>query len=247
MRVLLMLLLALAGPRLWAEEALHVGFGLHKPPYIFQGLQRGIEYEIVAAAVAEAGWRLVPLYAPQERLHLLLARGEIDAITTTNESSGVEAFYSRPYIHYQNSVGALAERHLRIERIEDLRGFSVSAFQRARFLLGPQFQRMAEANARYREEAQQLGRNRLLYSRRVDLVVGERHIFEYLNREVADQVDTSQPLDWFDIFPPTPYQVGFVSAALRDRFDAALARVQARGEDARIRARYIAEDGAIGE
>lgn len=247
MRALLLLLLALPAGWLRADEVLRVGFGLNKPPYIFEGLQRGIEYEIVAAAVTEAGWKLTPIYAPQERLHLMLAKGEIDAITTTNERSGVEAFYSQPYIHYHNSVGVLARRHLSISQISDLADFSVSAYQRARYLLGPEFQAMAERNPRYREEAQQLGRNRLLYSGRIDAVVAERHIFEYLNREVADQVDTRQPVDWFDIFAPTPYQVGFVRREARDRFDVALARIQARGEDQQIRARYIHEPGMIGE
>ena len=37
---------------------------------------------------------------------------------------------------------------------------------------------MAENNPRYHEEAQQLGRNRLLFSGRTDLVVAERNIFE---------------------------------------------------------------------
>ena len=220
-------------------ELLRVGFGLNKPPYIFEGLQRGIEYEIVATTVSEAGWQIDPVYAPQERLHLLLARGEIDAITTTNEKSGIKAFYSKPYIHYQNMVGALASRHLSIHEVSDLASFSVSAYQRARYLLGPEFQQMADNNPRYREEAQQLGRNRLLFSGRTDLVVAERNIFEYLSREVADQVDITQAVDWFDIFPPTPYQVGFIRAEQRDRFDQALLRVQQRGEDQRIRLRYL--------
>ena len=223
----------------WGAELLRVGFGLHKPPYIFEGLQRGIEYEIVAAAVSEAGWQIDPVYAPQERLHLLLARGEIDAITTTNQNSGVKAFYSQPYIHYQNMVGALASRHLSIREVGDMANFSISAYQRARYLLGPEFQQMAENNPRYHEEAQQLGRNRLLFSGRTDLVVAERNIFEYLSREVADQVDTTQAVDWFAIFPPTPYQVGFIRVEQLDRFDQALQRVQQRGEDQRIRLRYL--------
>ena len=61
----------------------------------------------------------------------------------------------------------------------------------------------------------------------------------YLSREVAGQVDTTQAVDWFDIFPPTPYQVGFIRAEQRDRFDQALLRVQQRGEDQRIRLRYL--------
>ena len=76
-----------------AAELLHVGFGTHKPPYVYEGEPRGLEYELVERAAHNAGFELTAYYAPIERLHLMLRRGEIDAITTTHERSGVQAFY----------------------------------------------------------------------------------------------------------------------------------------------------------
>ncbi len=189
-------------------EPLRLGFGTHKPPYVFEGEPRGLEYEIVVAAARQAGFTVEVHYAPMERLHLLLRRGELDAIATTNQRSGVSAFYSEPYISYQNVAVALRSRGYRIERIADLGAYSVSAFQRARFLLGDEFQRMAEANSRYREEAQQIARNRLLYSGRIEVVVADRRILHYFNTEVSDQVDVSQPVVEYPLFAPTPYRVG---------------------------------------
>lgn len=224
-----------------AAETLHVGFGSHKPPYVFEGEPRGLEYELVAGAARLAGFELTAYYAPIERLHLMLRRGEIDAITTTNQDSGVEAFYSDVYIHYHNAAVALASRGYRIERIADLGQHSVSAFQRARLLMGPEFERMAMNNPRYREEAQQINRNRLLYSGRIDVVVGDRLIVRYFNREVADQVDVSQPLVWFDLFAPTAYRVGFRQDAQRRRFNEGLRRLRASGAYQRIEQRYLAD------
>lgn len=221
-----------------AAEPLRLGFGTHKPPYVFEGEARGLEYEIVLAAAHQAGFGVRVHYAPMERLHLMLRRGELDAIATTNERSGVTAFYSEPYIHYRNVALALRARNYRIERIADLGRYSVSAFQRARFLLGSEFQRMAEANPRYREEAQQIARNRLLYSGRVDVVVADMRILRYLNREVYDQVDVGQPLAEYPLFPPTPYQVGFRRQAQRDRFDSGLAAIRASGEYRAIERKY---------
>lgn len=131
-------------------EVLHVGFGTHKPPYVFEGEPRGLEYDIVERAARNAGFAVTAYYAPLERLHLMLRRGDIDAIATTHERSGVEAFYSDVYIHYHNAVVALAGRGYRIERVADLGQYSVSAFRRARFLLDPEFERMAMNNPRYR-------------------------------------------------------------------------------------------------
>ena len=221
-----------------AAEVLHVGFGTHKPPYVFEGEPRGLEYEIVERAARNAGFAVTAYYAPLERLHLMLRRGEIDAITTTHERSGVEAFYSDVYIHYHNVAVALAERGYRIERIADLGRYSVSAFQRARLLLGAEFERMAMNNPRYREEALQINRNRLLYSGRIDVVVGDKRIIQYLNREVDDQVDVSQPLDWFELFVPTPYRLGFRRNEQRQRFDQGLRLLRESGEYQLIEQRY---------
>jgi polar amino acid transport system substrate-binding protein len=224
-----------------SAQVLHVGFGTHKPPYVFEGEPRGLEYELVDGAARNAGFVVTAYYAPMERLHLMLRRGEIDAITTTHERSGVEAFYSDVYIHYHNAAVALARRGYRIERIADLGRHSVSAFQRARVLLGPEFERMAMNNPRYREEALQINRNRLLYSGRIEVVVGDKRIIRYFNREVADQVDVNQPLTWFELFPPTPYRVGFRRQEQRQRFDEGLRRLRESGEYQRIEQRYLAD------
>ncbi|MGQ7959070.1 substrate-binding periplasmic protein [Pseudomonas sp. SP16.1] len=222
-------------------ETLRIGFGSHKPPYVFEGEPRGLEYELVDRAARLAGFEMEAYYAPMERLHLMLQRGEIDGITTTSERSGVQAYYSQVYIHYHNSAVALAARGYRIERIADLANHSVSAFQRARMLLGEEFQRMAESNPRYREEAQQINRNRLLYSGRVEVVIGDPRIIHHFNREVAGQVDVSQPLTWYPLFAPTGYQAGFRLRAQRDGFDLGLRRLRASGEYQAISQRYLGD------
>jgi polar amino acid transport system substrate-binding protein len=219
-------------------EPLRLGFGTNKPPYVFEGEARGLEYEIVVAAAQRAGFTVEVRYAPMERLHFMLLRGLIDAIATTNSRSGISAFYSEPYIYYQNVAIALRARHYQIQRIADLGQYSVSAFQRARFLLGSEFQRMAESNPRYHEEARQIARNRLLYSGRIDVVIADMRIFRYFNRDVLDQVDVSQPLAEYPVFPPTPYQVGFAQKRSRDLFDRGLAALRASGEYSAIERNY---------
>lgn len=231
--------IVLAGVTLLAQgETLRFGFGTEKPPYVFEAEQRGLEVEIIAAAAREAGFELEYHYLPMERLHLMLARGELDGIAPTSELSQVQAFYSDVYLQYHNYAIALAASNLTLSSIEDLGQYSVSAFQRARFLLGPRFQAMAENNPRYREEAHQIARNRLLYARRIDVVIGDRRIINYLNQEVRDQVDVAQSLAWFDLFEPTDYKVGFLHAYQRDRFNIGLRRIRESGEYGVIERKY---------
>lgn len=221
-----------------SAQTLRLGFGTHKPPYVFEGEARGLEYDIVVAAAQRGGLQVQVQYAPMERLHLMLRRGQVDAIATTNELSGVSAFYSDAYIHYQNVAVALSARQLDIQGISDLGRYSVSAFQRARFLLGKEFQHMAEANPQYHEEAYQIARNRLLYSGRVDVVVSDMRILRYFNREVYTQVDVSQPLAIYPIFAATGYKLGCNRQSDCAAFNQGLAVIRESGEYKAIERRY---------
>ena len=219
-------------------QELMVGFGPNRPPYVFEREERGLEYEIVVAAARAAGFTVKPYYAPMERTHRAFTRGELDVITTTNLTDATALYYSQPYIDYQNVAVSLAERHYQIGSIADLAGYSVHAFQRARFLLGDEFRRMADSNPAYFEESQQVTRNRLLYSGRVDVVIGDRRLLRYFNREVYQQVDVKQAVTEFSIFPKTSYHLGTRDEALRDKLDKGLDAIRASGEYAAIERRY---------
>jgi polar amino acid transport system substrate-binding protein len=221
-----------------AADPFRIGFGTNKPPYVFETERTGLEYEIVQAALRSAGYEMQPYFAPMERLHMMLGRGEIDCIATTNEMSGVAAYYSDVYIYYHNTVVALASRNLQIRTLDDLRPVSISAFQRARFLLGPEFAAVVKDHPNYREEAQQVTRNRLLYSGRIDVIIGDPKVIRYFNRDVLDVVDITQPLTWYPLFPPTPYKVGFRFQIQRDQFNQGLAAIRRSGEYEAIERKY---------
>ncbi|PTS83854.1 amino acid ABC transporter substrate-binding protein [Pseudomonas sp. HMWF032] len=217
---------------------LRIGFGTHKPPYIFEDEDRGLEHDIVMSAARHGGLQPTAYYAPLERLNMMLRKGQLDAIAATNELNGGDIVYSHSYIRYHNVAVALRSRNLEIQQISDLARYSVNAFQRARFLLGAEFQRMAQANPRYREEAFQIARNRMLYSGRVDVVVTDMRILRYFNREVYTQVDVTQPLTLFPIFAANDYKLGCREWALCERFNLGLAELRKTGEYAQIEGRY---------
>ncbi|MFN3580379.1 MAG: substrate-binding periplasmic protein [Pseudomonas sp.] len=219
-------------------QMLVVGFGTHKPPYVFEGEDRGLEFEIVAQAFAQAGMQMQPYYAPLERMHRMLERKELEAMTATNTNSGVKAFHSDVYIEYHNVAVSLERKGIQLERIADLSGHSVSAFQRARMILGDEFRSMALNNPQYREEARQVTRNLLLYADRVDVMIGDRRIIRAFNDVVADRVDVTQPITFHALFSPTAYRVGFSDAGARDRFNEGLRAIRENGQYEAIEARY---------
>ncbi|MBX9762991.1 MAG: transporter substrate-binding domain-containing protein [Pseudomonadaceae bacterium] len=221
-----------------SAQSLRFGFGTHKPPYIYENQARGLEYDIVLAAASLGGLEVEPYYAPMERLSMMMRKGQLDAVATTNELNGDSPFYSDVYIRYQNVAVALRSRNLTIERISDLTAYSVNAFQRARVMLGSEYQTMAESNPRYREEAFQIARNRMLYSGRVDVVVTDMRILRYFNLEVHTQVDVSQPLTIYPIFPVTDYKLGCLKQRDCERFSKGLALLRSSGDYALIEQRY---------
>lgn len=221
-----------------SAQSLRFGFGTHKPPYIYENQARGLEYDIVLAAASLGGLEVEPYYAPMERLSMMMRKGQLDAVATTNELNGDSPFYSDVYIRYQNVAVALRSRNLTIKRISDLTAYSVNAFQRARVMLGSEYQTMAESNPRYREEAFQIARNRMLYSGRVDVVVTDMRILRYFNLEVHTQVDVSQPLTIYPIFPVTDYKLGCLKQSDCERFSKGLALLRSNGDYAVIEQRY---------
>lgn len=224
-------------------DPLAFGFSAGKPPYVFDHEARGLEYEIIEASFNSAGMVFEARYLPIDRLHLSLERGDLDAVASTNVQGGLSnVAYSDVYLQHQNVAIALTSRGFAIDSIEDLAVHSISTFQNAHRLLGPVFGRMAERNALYREEAQQIIRNRMLYSGRIDVVVADLRIHRYLNALAQRDVDTRQPITIYPIFAPTPYRVAFRDPVLRDRFNEGLAKIRANGVYDAIVRRYARED-----
>lgn len=235
--VLLALLLA---PLPAAAREVSVAVGLSLPPYVLEAEQRGMELDIVREALALKGHSLRPVFLPFARVVTEMARGGVDAAITINPESGVQAFYSDSHIIYRNYAMTLAAGGLTIDSIADLGNKSVIAFQNSRAYLGPEFKVMADANPGFREEAVQATQTILLFSKRIQVVVADKNIFNWYSQspEVKAKVDTSQPVTYHAIFPPTRYMVAFRDQALRDEFNQALAELKASGAYAAIVGRY---------
>lgn len=221
-----------------AEITMAVGRSL--PPYIIVDEWRGLEYDIVREALALEGHTMKPRFMAIARVIKELDDGLVDAAMTMQPSSGARAFYSDSHVTYRNYAITLAKHNFTIKRAEDLGDKSVIAFQRATTILGPTFKAAVENNPRYREEVKQVVQPTLLFLDRVDVVVSERSIFGWFANadEVRTKVDTSQPVRFHPIFPPTEYYVAFRDAALRDSFNRGLKKLRASGMYAKIIERY---------
>lgn len=241
--VLLILLTAcLAGTARAREVVLSVGTSM--PPYVMSDRDMGLEVDIVREALRLAGHTVSTRYAPLARVPMQLQDGVADAALTINrETAPGLRCYSDSHITYHNVAISLAKNGFSIESLADLKGKSVTAFQRADLRLGCEYQDAIEQTSKYRETADQTIQLNLLFSGRTDVIVIERHIFRTLLYETppSDEIDLTQEYVIHPIFPPTHYNVGFNDSGLCREFNTALRQLRSTGRYDELKAAYLGE------
>ncbi|BCS88264.1 substrate-binding periplasmic protein [Pseudodesulfovibrio sediminis] len=236
--LLAMLPILLIVPPCRAETVL-VGVGYSMPPYVIRETQSGLEVEIIREAFKAVGHDVEFSYLPNLRLPLALNEGRVDAIAANvaydvKSEAAVVAFDSEVTLKYHNYAIALADRDVRIIQIDDLKKLRVLGFNNASKYLGPEYAAMAATNANYSEIADQALQVRLLYSKRVDVVIADKRIFlywrQYLeNSQQAAALGMEQQVVFFPVFPPAPRHLSFRSDSLRGQFNAGLDAIRQNG------------------
>ena len=221
-----------------AQQEVHVGMGLPKPPYVMES-GKGLDVDIARQALAAGGYKLVGHMLPQTRALAMLRAGQLDGMLSTSEGIGGQDYFTDNYIVYQNVATTLTRRNLDIQQIEDLSRYSIAAFQNASMVLGDRFSMLASGHSDYREVPAQITQNKLLYTGRVDVVVGDRLIFRYFSEKMEPQIDGRQPVTFHRIFPESPRKAVFRDARVRDAFNAGLKTIRANGAYDAIVKQYL--------
>jgi polar amino acid transport system substrate-binding protein len=237
--ILSLVFLAAVSMTVGAQTQIKAVVGMSLPPYIIQGTDNGVDADIVRAALAAENYTLKLEYVPFARVAVSMANKTADAAFPINESSGVTGvYYSDSHISYQNVAVALKSKGLKIASATDLSGLRVVAFGEAPNYLGPEFAAMAKANKKYSEIADQQSQVKMLFKDRADVLIMDINIFKYFRQNIKD-MDVSQDVAFYEIFPPTAYKVAFTSKDVCDKFNAGLKALKASGKYAQIFKTYI--------
>jgi polar amino acid transport system substrate-binding protein len=220
------------------KKTLIVGFGMNKPPYVFENENSGLEVEIFREAARAAGYEIKPFFGPLERLKSKMQSGELDAIAVTNVNENLHYYSSLPFVTYHNYAIALKKKNLKIKTIADLKNYSITSFQRSRNLLGSDFEKMTKENPQYREFADQKLRNVQLYKERVDVAIADKRIFEYFNTQLNSTININQPIIMYDLFKKNQYQAAFHSEAVMKNFNKGLLEIKQNGVYEKIEIKY---------
>ncbi len=226
----IVLLIVLGQHWVFAAE-FKVGFGVAKPPFVYamkpdnSTEARGIELEIIAAAMAEEKLTFSPQYFWRNQLTEEIIGKHVDAISGVRPINK-SLFYSESTIYFQNF--AITPRAAKpINNIADLASRKVVAWGGAAADLGENFQAMVPKMEQFREILNQKDQVTSFISGSFDTIVIDGHIFKYYAlAQGADPTDFA----YYPIFGQrTEFVTGFRDELLRNTFNRGLQKIKNNG------------------
>lgn len=217
---------------------LEFGVSFSIPPWVMKDTNAGIELDLLNAAFADSPFKIKPVYVPFALAFDLFDAGKLDGVINAKPGVAKHGFLSEPVVTFQNVAISLANKGFPEDiDINFLSNKSVVAFQKARSLLGPEFEALADNNPAYQEIGKQQLQINLLFVRNVDFIVMDRSIFGYYWEQAIRNQALSNIHFNFDrnvrihyIFPPSPYGFLFKDETLRDTFNKALRGMRDNGK-----------------
>jgi polar amino acid transport system substrate-binding protein len=208
-----------------AKEVL-MAFSQEIPPYIFQKQNKGIEIDIISAALAVKGHTLKPLYFPLGRIPIAFTSNLVDAamgdMGVNLEPKG--GFYANPAVIYNNVFITLKNQKISIEKPADLDHLRVVSFQGAENRY-PKWLKKVKEEKRFYGISDQLTQVKLLHFGRYDVVLSDRFIFKYFVKQmmlmnVLEVYEVDEHT--FTTVNPEDYRPVFRDQQVRDDFNLGL-------------------------
>ena len=224
-----------------AKEKVTMAVGLALPPYAISDKVEGIELDYVKKVLTRAGFEVEFKFYPLARVPVAVSKKNVDGALTMLRSHFKDIpgtfYFSETYINYENYAISLKKKNMHVQSLADLKTPIIKGFQNAKAVLGTKFSEVVSLNKNYTETPRQILQNKMLSAGRIQLVVGDRRIFTYYQKQVKN-TDISE-FKFHDIFPKTPYKLVFTNKTIRDKVNAALKSEIAEGSLSKIEKKYL--------
>ncbi|MFN4009510.1 MAG: ABC transporter substrate-binding protein [Pannonibacter sp.] len=203
----------------------------------------GREAEIIKTTLERCGHAVKFEVQPFTRHWASFKDGAGDAVTTVPPGLPLPGTPTSQYIAYQNGVAFLASRPQPFETLADLNGNSVVAFKGAAEII-PGFGDASKGFSEYREMADQITQNKLVFGGRAAAAVGDGMIFAEYSRQLQESkealpFDPNQPVRFNALFEPSPYVMQFRDPAHAADFDRCFKEAEADGTIAKINKAWV--------
>lgn len=233
-------------PKVFAKQdnTVEMLAGLSKPPFIIACEDKGMQLDIIEAALAKSDKTVRFTYLPLSRHLDVFHSREFDGITTLGENEKEWGLcLSKPYIIYQNVVVTLTNSAFEINQFSDLSKLKVAAFQNATRFLSEKFKVTFEHSANYIEVADQSSQVELLFAGKVDALVMDVNIFKFILANKRNENSSNEmykkEFETYFFFEPKAYKAGFKSKQLCQQFDQGINAIIADGSYQKIIDSYL--------
>lgn len=220
------------------SEELVLVVGLTTPPYVIQDENAGFEIELMRSVLATLDYEISILYVPYGRAYETMQQIQADIGLTLSDKIAVDSeILSLPYVSYQNVAVSLLDKSIKLDRLEDLQGFSVVAFQNARKVLGTAFAAAVKTGPLYIELPEQSRQVKLLLAGKVEVIVLDINIFKYFSTSITG-VSQMEKVQVHSLFPSIQYRAAISDPVLRKAFNRALSEYLSTAEYSKLMAKY---------
>lgn len=225
------------------DEQVVMLFGRYLAPYVIEKDNSGVELQIIREALASEGYELKPVYAEFGRMSEVFSKTIIDGV---HSSAGRElikdGFFAEVSVEYHDVFFTLAERNIVIHSPEDLRSYSLLAFQDA----DKHYPEWLAKDYSYTETGEQLDQVKLLQLGLVDVVLSDQHIFSYYSKIYQQHSGKSlKPMRLHNFTGPYQYRPVFKSQEIALALNRGLKKLKSSGRYQALILSLSAPDPAI--
>ncbi|KLN59615.1 hypothetical protein WH96_17165 [Kiloniella spongiae] len=216
-----------------------IGMGNFAPYYIAEG-ETGIFTDIIAAVFHELpDYEPVFVFGrPNNRLWQDFSRRKVDAVSNLFDSVEVGGCRSDPVFRFRDVAITHVETELSLQKIEDLKGLNIIAFQGAKEFFGPEFSSIAQESI-FSVASEPGVQAQALWDGRVDVSVGDLFIFLNSLKKISGNDASASMFKIHDILPVVYSRMGFWDDRLCAEFNRALQKIKDNGEYEKIYDRYL--------
>jgi len=239
---LLLVSLLFSSNLIMAKQEIKIGVG-NFPPFFVEEEQQGLFIEITEEIFKQLpDYSVKFIYMSNHRLlHEINSGKRIDVACNIFSDSKVDAFLSSPIFRFTDVAVSKNSAKLELNKVEDLKGVSIAAYQGAKELLGADFKKMALDNPYYSEHSQPKDTTYMMVAGQKDVRVGDINIFlhdltskRYKNEAQIDVKNFTIHRLWPDVYS----HMAFKDEALRDSVDEIIKELTADGTIEEIYLKY---------
>ncbi|MDO6427709.1 transporter substrate-binding domain-containing protein [Thalassotalea sp. 1_MG-2023] len=188
----------------------------------------GIDVEIIERIMTDLGFQTEFHLLAYNRLMEQFNHGKYD-MASPAAFKFKNGTLSEEYLPFEDVAVSLTKQSFKINKIDDLIGKRVIAYQHATSVLGNKFAQIA-SQISYEEMGLREVQVKLLVNNRVDVVIGERRVLQF----IINKLFPNEDITIHRIFPVVNYANVFREPELATRFNKALRKLKNSGEYEKI-------------